>query len=343
MTPDEVNRFLRDTTTRRFYMLEQYKNHLVKQAVGRLNSVDFPAVEDAIRAGMNRIRARGLAVTPRTHREVRDLFRTVEELVETAFRDAERDLLRDLDDLVVDEEEHERAMLGVAFPDARIVIPAVGVTALAVRERPFFGRTLGDWFGGLRQSQQAELSQQMQIGLTRGEPTETVVRRVRGTSSARYEDGVFGRGRRSLDALIRGSVAHAATQTREIVWGLNSEIILKEQWSCVLDAATCLECWSWQGEIFGVDEGPRPPLHVRCRCTMIPVGPGEESDIQSFDEWLGEQEHEMVVEALGVRRARLFEAGLIKVESFTDSVGRTYTLAELRAREPSAFRAAGID
>jgi SPP1 gp7 family putative phage head morphogenesis protein len=236
-------------------------------------------------------------------------------------------------------------MVAAAFPASasKIVVPTVEQTTRVIEQRPFDGLTTSEWVRNEAQSQIKDVQRQIVIGVTQGEGTEQILQRVRGTAAAQYEDGSFGRGRRNLQAVLMGAVAHTATQTRQQFRDFNLDVLQRVQWSCVLDAATCLECMSWHGQVFGLEEGPRPPLHVRCRCLMIPVGPGEAAEAQTFDEWLAEQEDEVVVEALGVRRARLFRAGALKVGDFTNSIGRTYTLKELREKEPWAFRAAGID
>jgi SPP1 gp7 family putative phage head morphogenesis protein len=337
------NEFLRDRTTRRFFYLEQYKNYLVQQYVGRFNLDLYPEVESRIERGMNRIRFRNLTVTVLTNEELRRVFKEIEWLVIRAFRDLEVRLDREMKRLARDEQEHERSMLAAAIPGAALAIPTVATTTQAVEQRPFYGQTTSQWLRQTADTQVRDTKQQVQIGVSQGERSEEILRRVRGTAVGRYEDGVHGRSRRHLQAALVGVVAHTAIQSRQVFRDLNILLVPRVQWTCVLDAATCLECMSWHGQIFKLDEGPRPPLHLRCRCLMIPIGPGEAAEGQTFDEWLSDQPDEIIVEALGTRRARLFQAGAIRVGDFTNSVGRTYTLKELRRKEPWAFRAAGID
>jgi hypothetical protein len=52
---------------------------------------------------------------------------------------------------------------------------------------------------------------------------------------------------------------------------------------------------------------------------------------------------DVVREALGEKRAKLFAAGGVSVDRFVDRRGRQLTLKQLRERERSAFEAAGVE
>ena len=340
----EANLQLRNLATRRAFYLEAYKNYIVQQYVGRFNTELYPEVEARIERGMYLIGLRNAMVTEQSNKALRKTFREIDKLVRHAFFDMEVRLDRDMKRLARDEREHERSMLVSAIPAAALALtlPRMQKVEKAVAERPLYGRTGSQWTRELAEKQIQDTKQQVRIGVSRGEKPEEIVRRVRGTAAARFEDGVHGRSRRHLQGVLMSSVAFVAAQTRSVSRELNIDIVPREQWTCVLDAATCLECMSWHGEVFRVAEGPSPPLHIRCRCIRIPMGLGDPASAQMFDDWLSEQPQEIVVEALGVRRARLFRKGGMQVGDFTNSVGRTYTLKQLREKEPWAFRAAGL-
>lgn len=46
-----------------------------------------------------------------------------------------------------------------------------------------------------------------------------------------------------------------------------------KNWRAVLDLKTCFECRSRHGQIYQIDEAvdPSPPLHINCRCVIIPM------------------------------------------------------------------------
>jgi hypothetical protein len=41
------------------------------------------------------------------------------------------------------------------------------------------------------------------------------------------------------------------------------------RWTTVEDERVCPECGPLEGLVWPADEGPRPPLHVNCRCTRV--------------------------------------------------------------------------
>jgi len=47
--------------------------------------------------------------------------------------------------------------------------------------------------------------------------------------------------------------------------------IKQVRWVASFGDRTCAECEALNGQIFGVDEGPRPALHPLCKCTVTPV------------------------------------------------------------------------
>lgn len=46
-----------------------------------------------------------------------------------------------------------------------------------------------------------------------------------------------------------------------------------EKWRAILDLKTCIDCRSKHGQIYRIDEvvEPAPPLHINCRCDIIPL------------------------------------------------------------------------
>ena len=46
-----------------------------------------------------------------------------------------------------------------------------------------------------------------------------------------------------------------------------------KNWRAILDLKTCIDCRSRHGQIYSINEvvDPSPPLHVNCRCDIIPM------------------------------------------------------------------------
>lgn len=75
----------------------------------------------------------------------------------------------------------------------------------------------------------------------------------------------------SLDAGIRTTVFSVASQAREKAYMANSDIIRGVIMCAVLDGRTTNYCKAIDGEIFKLNEGPRPPFHPRCRTIALPL------------------------------------------------------------------------
>ena len=46
-----------------------------------------------------------------------------------------------------------------------------------------------------------------------------------------------------------------------------------KNWRAILDLKTCIECRSRHGQVYQINEvvAPEPPLHINCRCDIIPM------------------------------------------------------------------------
>lgn len=181
-------------------------------------------------------------------------------------------------------------------------------------------------------------------GFIQGDGVDDIIKRVRGTRSLRYKDGLMDVSRRTAETIVRTAISHTATAAREEVYKPNAELIEGVQWVSVLDARTSSICRSRDGETYPVDKGPRPPAHPNCRSTTIPVLKGEPAiERVTYAEWLKTQDRETVEDVLGVDKAALFVDGSLPLDRFVNGGGREYTLDQLRQKEAKAFKLAGLN
>ena len=127
-------------------------------------------------------------------------------------------------------------------------------------------------------------------------------------------------------------------------------------------------CQALDGQLFPLDSGPRPPLHIGCRSSVVPVlankylrdtlsqgrtraSKGENGGAQvsanlTYFEWLKTQPAAFQDEAIGKTRAILLRDGGLTSERFAElSLGKNFeplNLAEMRRLEPVAFERAGL-
>ncbi len=146
---------------------------------------------------------------------------------------------------------------------------------------------------------------------------------------------------------------HISSQAREITFAGNEDIIKGVQWVSTLDARTTEICMSLDGQVFSIGEGPRPPAHVGCRSSIIPVlkswkelginlkeAPpgtrasmdGQVADTVTYPDWLKDQPASVQDEALGPARAELFRDG-VPIERFVDDRFNPLTLDQIKTRE----------
>ena len=91
---------------------------------------------------------------------------------------------------------------------------------------------------------------------TFGEITRDIVRNVDGVGIVRST------------AMVRTETMKAVNAGVEDEY--RKEGVTEVEWLTVLDDRECEECNDLNGEIFPIDDHPDCPLHVNCRCTLLP-------------------------------------------------------------------------
>lgn len=155
------------------------------------------------------------------------------------------------------------------------------------------------------------------------------------------------RSRRQAETVIRTAVNGIGGAARNEVFAANSDIIEGERWISTMDSRVTLVCAGRDQTLYRLGVGPRPPAHYGCRSIMAPeIKPeyriatkgeratqfGPRSNQLTYAGFLKEQSVEFQNDVLGAERAKLFRSGELKIEQFTDDMGRTLTLDELRSR-----------
>lgn len=249
--------------------------------------------------------------------------------------------------------------LPVRYDFARV--PVAQLEALT--RAPIEGRTLADWTRGLEQTSLSNITQIVNRGLRDGTGIREMAAQVRGatlkTSSA-------------AEAIVRTAVTHASAGARDEFAQANTDVIVGVRWVSVLDSRTTVICAGLDGQVFKVDEGPRPPAHVNCRSTTqlllrspeelvngtrkrvdqgyledagaraargtrpsIDEGAGKVKELRgstSYRSWLRSQPATVQDRVLGDVRGRLFRSGRLSIEQFVGADHLPMTLEELRQR-----------
>jgi SPP1 gp7 family putative phage head morphogenesis protein len=203
-------------------------------------------------------------------------------------------------------------------------------------------------------------------GVFEGKTTSQILQLVRGTRAGKFNDGILAVSNRNAEAVVRTAVQHVSSIARNETWKANADIVDGVVWTSTLDGRTSAQCRSLDGQVFPVDKGPRPPIHIRCRSTTTPKlaekfdflseggtrstrgpnGVSSTSANETYYAWLKKQPAQFQNDAIGPTRAALLRDGGLSAERFSElNLGRNFeplTLDQMRAIEPNAFIQAGI-
>lgn len=246
-----------------------------------------------------------------------------------------------------------------------VVTPGVDQLRAAARSAVIRGTPVEDWVSEWSEKRRRAVERRIRLGFIEGETTDDIVRGVLGRAAQNYRDGALAPSRRGVEALVRTSINHVATEAREMTYGENADLVSGVQWVSTLDSRTTPICRALDGKVFKVGEGRRPPAHANCRSTTVPVlkswkelgidaeeiAPstrasmnGQVAEAETYQSWLAKQPTEFQNEVLGETKGILFRKGGLPLDRFVDlQSGREFTITELRRREMEAFKKAGLD
>jgi SPP1 gp7 family putative phage head morphogenesis protein len=215
-------------------------------------------------------------LTEYSEARLRGLLKEVRRMRAAVAQDIGKELSEDMAGLSAAEAEWEEAMLLGSTPVALSLNSVSAATLKAVSGSPINGVPLEGWLGSMAVNDVRRIEQQLRLGILQGETTASLVQRIRGTRANGYADGVLSTTRREAEMIARTAANHVSAQARQATWDANSDIIKGVRWVATLDGRTSPVCQSRDGEIYPIDEGPRPPAHPNCRSSVAPVLDGEE-------------------------------------------------------------------
>jgi hypothetical protein len=260
----------------------------------------------------------------------------------------------------------------VQFPLAQVAPAQVYAAALA---RPFQGGLLKDWAASVDANRMTAVRNAIRVGFVQGQTTDQIVRRIRGTKALGYSDGILEGSRKGLASIVRTALSHTAATAREEVYAANGDIIKAVGWLSVLDGRTTPQCIIRDGKRYTADASHKPighaipwlqgpgRLHFCCRSTDIPITasfkelgidaadlpPAQRASMDgavpaetTYGEWLMKQSAARQDEILGPVRGKLMRKGGAKVETMFTNRGDLMTLDQMRERDASVFKRAGV-
>lgn len=262
----------------------------VRRILRLLEAIDAEVVKKLRRDLVGLADGTPMKFTANQEKRLQAIFADVALVREAAWKQVTGEATKSMEELALIEADVELKTIENASP---VVLLLVGVEVSQLRavavSRPFHGRLLGEWFQSLEQADRQRLEQAIRLGLSLGESLDTIVRRVVGTRARGYKDGAMTMSRRNAEAVVRTAINHTSNAAREEVWSRNADILAGLRWSSTLDGRTSAVCRARDGHVTPVGEGPvptgmpplsppgaRPPAHVNCRSTMVPILRGEQ-------------------------------------------------------------------
>lgn len=250
----------------------------------------------------------------------------------------------------------------ISFPLGQVNAEQVYAAAMA---RPFQGQLMREWASSQATQAITRLRNTVRSGYVEQKTTDQIVRDVRGTRAAGYEDGVMAVDRRNAEALVRTALGHTAAFARNSFMRENDDLIKEVEWVSTLDTRTTETCILRDGLLYENDDTHAPvghtyawgagpgQIHWNCRSTSVPVvksfaelgldlaefNPGTRASMDgqvpagmSYGVWLAKQSAARQDDVLGPTRGRLFRSGKLDVSQFANAKGRWLTLDQLAAK-----------
>jgi SPP1 gp7 family putative phage head morphogenesis protein len=213
---------------------------------------------------------------------------------------------------------------------------------------------MSEWFGKLGQEVQDQIYRDFRIGMIEGKDIPSMAGDILANNYQAFSSGGILKAIRDSKAVARTAANLVSNRAREMTYQQNSAVIKGIEYVATLDDRTTLICMNLHGQVFPIDEGPRPPQHYNCRSTTVPVVKsweemgipareisrearasmdGQVADVKSFDEWLKAKDKTspaVTDKLLGPVRAKLWREGQIReLSGFVDATGRKLDLEEL--------------
>jgi len=287
------------------------------------------------------------------------------------YDDYIQQLSLDLETIGIDQAEFQGDALNSVIVDFEADTPAPQQLLTAFRVTPMSVEGLGtkpllepfikDWSKTATQ----RVNTTIQQGFTQGKTTAEIIRDVKGTRGAKFNDGVLAKVNRDAAAIVRTSVQHVASTAQHKV--LKENDIEQYEWISTLDSKTSSQCKNLDGMIFDLGKGPTPPVHINCRSSTAPIisdefdfldkgakraargaDGGEQAPASTtYYSWLKTQPAAFQDSAVGTTRGKLLRNGGLSSEEFQQlSMGRNFkdiTLKEMQRKRPEVFEQANVE
>lgn len=341
-----VSDYILDRSISHAIYLERFKSHEVASILKIYDKELIPEVEKKL--------TKYLGTRTVTETRIKKLAKALSSYTKSEQKILYNQLEKDMSDFATLESKRQVSMIADAAP-IKLQIQTVNNKVLKslMGKTPMQGQFVNEWFSqwGVQTSQ--KIIRQVRVGVGLGEGIDKITRRIIGTKSQGYKDGIVAAQRRDIKTLVRTTVANVSNGVRDQTYKQNEDIIKGYQIVATLDARTSLICISQDGKVYKIGSGIQPPFHPNCRTVTIPIlkswkelginlkeAPattratmnGQVSAKKTYSQWLKGQKKSVQEDVLGKKRAALFRNSKVKVDQFVDYKGGTLTLTQLEKK-----------
>ena len=190
-------------------------------------------------------------------------------LINNAFKDFTKELI----ELSLVESEFQKNLYEKALPViVNMLKPDKKTTTKLINNLEYMGDFHKNFYKRLAENDFNKISQVINIGISQGETNQQLVKRVIGTKSLDYKDGILQITRNQASTLVRTAISSATNKVRDEFYKSNADIIRSIKFTATLDGRTTFICMSLDGKVYKISENyPTLPLHYNERSIYVAV------------------------------------------------------------------------
>lgn len=354
-----VNDILRDLSVRHTIDLLRHANNIEKE-LKFLKDLES-TIQSNIPLRLDRIKTRGLSSLGLE--KTKSTLRWITERIKVLSTTFQSQLTPQLIDLAENEVDWQTGTFSRVLNkfDNLLNISLTGPIGFSprvlVETTPFNGRILKDLVTTWKNAVTERLIAEVRRGLVQGLTTRDISNNL---------DTTLGDSKRYTRVIVHTTVSGTTSAARDKVFAENDEVIKGIQWVSTLDSKTSNVCRGLDGQVFPLKGGPRPPAHMNCRSTTVPVLKsfremgidldelpeltrptvrdglaGNISNNKTYEDWLRSQDTNFQKEILGNKRYELWKKGDLSLADFVSTTEmRSLTLDELKVKQKEAWKQA---
>lgn len=365
-----VNDLLLDESIRHQIDLARYSNGVVRRMIAILNRSDSKIFAE-LAAALTRLDPESFTVE-----RLESMLGSTRALNSQAYSQIERELRSELRDFVEYEAAYQtKAIVSVVPAQIHVASVTAETVYAAALARPFQGHLLKGILSDMDAGRARKIRQAIAHGFTEGRTTDQIIREIRGSRKLNYADGLMEGSRREIAAVTRTAIGHMTGFVQDRFAEANADLIKSVMWSSTLDNRTSSICRLRDGKQY--DPVTHKPIghsypwlggpgraHWNCRSSSVNITKslrdlgidmedisasstrasmdGQVPEDTTYADWIKRQPAARQDEVLGPARGALLRRGGLEMKDLYDHRGRYLKLDELRERDASAFKKAGI-